>query len=201
LAHGLTGYKEASQFFPPGYNLHDPEFKCDITLSASETKELHGKKLEILGATERILPQMAENIKRAVKLATGREPSLTLLPLQEAFKRRQVGDYDIYFGAYGLDDPDPEGAMSFYFENENSVIPSGDENYVGQLDKARKEQDKGKRFILMRKMLSDSVCKGYVLPLFNYSTVEVGRPEVDFSEVPSSDETATLSKIRIKLNR
>jgi hypothetical protein len=50
----------------------------------------------------------------------------------------------------------------------------------------------------MAAIMTDATCKGHTLPLYHISTVGIGRPELDFSNVPLTDESITLSKIRFK---
>ena len=76
-------------------------------------------------------------------------------------------------------------------------MPNGN-NFLDQLNLARKEADKNKRLIKMRRILNDAIAQGYVLPLFHLSTIGIGRPELDFSRVPISDESVTLCKIILR---
>jgi hypothetical protein len=71
-------------------------------------------------------------------------------------------------------------------------------NCVKLLDAARAVADPVQRVTAMRKIVSDAVASGYVLPLMHLSTVGIGRGELDFSKVSPSDESVTLSKIRFR---
>ena len=125
-------------------------------------------------------------------------PTSSPVPLQEAFKRRGTGDFDIYFGGYGLADPDPEGVMSFYFEETALWWLPGQRSLLQDSISHGRNQTKQKRLSQMRSILGDAFCKGYFLPLFHLSTIGLGRAELDFSSIPTSEESVTLSKIRFK---
>ena len=197
VTQGLSGQQAAVQVFPKGYELHDATFA--VGSQNYDLPEVFKKRpLKILMAQGRVLPALQRNIKAALKELTGQEPSILEVPFQEAMKARAAGEYDFYAGIVGLADPDPEGMMSFYFEGEASVVPSSRENnFLGRLDQARKEPSKNK-IPLMRGILSDAVKAGHVLPLFHASTIGIGRKDLDFSEVPTSDESITLSRVRFK---
>jgi hypothetical protein len=128
--------------------------------------------------------------------AIGLEPQFKVTQLDKLGEHKKIGDYDIYLSALGLADPDPEGVMSYYFEGALPVIPQGSESFVAKLDAARRVTDKNKRLTLMRELITEATVKGHLLPLFHLSTVGIGRPGLDFSHVPKSDESVTLSKIR-----
>ncbi|MBX9766802.1 MAG: hypothetical protein K2X47_05985, partial [Bdellovibrionales bacterium] len=136
--------------------------------------------------------------ERALTAATGEKPNFISLPLKEAFERRASGGFDLYAGTYGIADPDPEGIMSFYFEGDLPVVGSGEAKFLDRLDKARKETDNSSKVAAMRQIVTDAVCSGYVLPLFHVSTIGLGRQELSFDSVPTSDESVTLSKIRFR---
>ena len=196
LTAGLSGFRP-TQVFPHGYQLYNPSLQCHRT-PAQKSKDKVSRKLNVLIAQSRLSAQLQENLRKALLGATGADPNFIILPLQEAFKRRRTGDFDIYVGTYGLADPDPEGIMSFYFEGDSPVIASGTDNSVAKLDSARKEPDERKRLTLMQAIVGDALCKGHVLPLFHLSTVGIGREELDFGSIPTSEESVTLSKIRFK---
>jgi hypothetical protein len=88
--------------------------------------------------------------------------------------------------------------MSYYFEGDLPVVPKSKEDFISRLDTARKEQVPEKRIAQMRSIVSDAACRGHILPLFHVSTIGIGRPELDFDEIPLSDESVTLSKIRFR---
>ena len=194
ITKGLAGFSETNQLFPKGFQLHDLNFSCPEVKTAEATR----KKLTVLISPARVSPQLRDNIEAAVTAVTGDKPDFISLPLQEAFKLRDKGEFDLYAGTYGIADPDPEGIMSFYFEGNLPPVPSGDEKFVARLDEARKEQKQVKRISAMRQIVRDAVCAGHILPLFHVSTIGIGRKELDFSSVPTSDESVTLSKVRFR---
>lgn len=195
LLKGYSGFQVAEQIFPKGYHLHDPDFRKSVPKSA--LPELFKKRpLEILISPARVSEKLKENISVAIKEATGIAPKFISIPMQDVVKRYKAADYDLYAGTVGLADPDPEGAISFYFENEFKIIPSIGEDYVKRLDAVRKEPDQQRRLTLMRKMLTDGTNAGNILPLFNLSTVGLARSNIKLTEVPSTDESVTLSKVR-----
>jgi len=197
LVSGLSGYSVSKQIFPAGYQLHDPNFYCSDA-DATLPERFRGKSLEILVSTARISPTMKENIGKAIFKATGVEPRFISIPLEYVRKAKAKGDYDFYVGTMGLADPDPEGIMSFYLEGDAPLIHPQGNDFLKRLDAARGEKSAAAKFAAMRSILTEAVRRGYVLPIFQLSTIGVGRPELDFSHVPTSDESTTFSKIRFK---
>jgi MarR-like DNA-binding transcriptional regulator SgrR of sgrS sRNA len=195
---GLSGYSLADQFFPKGYQLHDAGFSCKKDKAVVLPKIFSSKPIEILISPERITPALKENIRKTILKTVGVEPKFISVSLDEIRKTKVKGEYDLYAGTVGLADPDPEGAMSFYLEGEAPVIRSEGTDFLARLDSARKEKNSEKRVVQMRTLLRDAVCDGHVLPLFHLSTVGIGRPEMDFSGIPTSDESVTLSRIQFR---
>jgi len=197
LLNGYSGSQIAEQIFPRGYHLHDPDFKK--IEAKNDLPEIFKKRpLEILISTARVSEVLRVNISKTIESATGIKPKFILIEMKDLTKTYKSANYDFYAGTVGLADPDPEGAMSFYFENDFKVIPSIGEDFLKRLDLSRKEPDSQKRVALMRRILSDATNSGNILPLFNLSTVGLARAEIDLSEVPTTDESVTLSKVRFK---
>lgn len=195
LFQGLSGYELTDQAFPNGYQLHDPKFKCDDT-DVKLPDEFKKNPVHILLSPARINNVLRTNLTAEIARITGVKPVVTSIPLQDVGKMRKAGDYDFYAGTIGMADPDPEGIMSYYFEGELPMVPKSSETFVFRLDEARKEKNREKRVGLMRAIMTEATCKGHTLPLYHLSTVGIGRPELDFSNIPLTDESITLSKIR-----
>lgn len=197
LTRGLTGYSLTEQLFPKNiYSLFDPDFKNPADAKVELPKQFASRPLEILMPGVNMSEQLRQNIVAALKEATGQEP--VVQKMTDYHKQRRDGQFDLYISNFGLADPDVEGVMSFYFEGELAPIQSVEKTFLARLDIARNEADAGKRVVLFRKLLSDAVTGGHILPFFHMSSVGLGRPELDFSEVPTSDESPTFSKIRFK---
>lgn len=49
-----------------------------------------------------------------------------------------------------------------------------------------------------RRVFTQAVKEGCLLPLFHFSSIVVARDGIDLSGVPASDETVAFSKIRFK---
>jgi MarR-like DNA-binding transcriptional regulator SgrR of sgrS sRNA len=197
LIDGLSGLSLTEQVFPLGYQLYDEHFPKpdqDIKLSS----QFKNKPLQILVCPTRVSKTLQDRIKKVITDAIGVEPQIKFTTLDKIGWHKRTGDYDIYIGTLGLADPDPEGIMSYYLEGITPAIQSGHEPFVNKLDVARKETDPTKRLNLMRALLTEATIKGHILPIFHLSTVGIGREELDFSIIPTSDESVTLSKIRFK---
>ena len=197
LFQGLDGFEVTAQAFPRGYQLHDLHFKCDES-DAKLPEKYKKNPVRVLLSPARINSILRANLESEIERVTGVKPVIVSIPLQEVGSRRKGIDYDFYAGTIGMADPDPEGIMSYYFEGDLPMVPPSAENYVAKLDQARKEPDREKRLKLMTAIMTDATCKGHTLPLYHLSTVGIGRPELDFSNVPLTDESITLSKIRFK---
>jgi MarR-like DNA-binding transcriptional regulator SgrR of sgrS sRNA len=196
LTKGLSGFSIASQVFPEGYQLHDATPAKKLTVVAVP-KVFTKRPVQILISKSRVSPALQANIESALNGA-GLQYELRFTTLDKISENKKKGDYDIYIGTMGLADPDPEGVMSYYFEGNTPVVQPGNESFLKSLDAARKIKDSQARIRALRGVMTEATEKGHILPLFHLSTVAIGRSNLDFSSVPKSDESVTLSKIRFK---
>lgn len=194
----LDGFERTDQAFPHGYPLHDAKFVCGLEADAKLPETFKNRATRILISSARIVPKLRENLALEIERVTGRKPEFKSVSLPDLGTALKAGDYDFYVGPIGMADPDPEGIMSYYFEGDLPMIPKSKEDFVSRLDLARKEKAPEIKIAKMRSILTEATCKGHFLPLYHLSTVGIGRPELDFSNVPLSDESITLSKIRFK---
>ena len=197
ILQGLSGYSLGEQMFPVGYQLHDPDFPKEVT-KATLPAEFKKRPLEILFSRARNSKTFEDNLSKAVKQAVGLAPKFIDCDLSDQTNKILEGNFDIVIGTMGLADPDPEGVLSYYIENSPPVIPKSDGVFLKRLDQARHQPDLIKRVIEFRKILTDATVRGYVIPLFHLSTVGIGRSELDLSQIPQSEESVTLSKVRFK---
>ena len=197
LFQNLSGYETTDQAFPKGFPLYDPHFTCDDS-GAKLPDEFKKRSVQILLSPARINRVLRQNIIDELERITDIKPTVISVELQDLEKAKKLDNYDFYAGTVGMADPEPEGIMSYYFEGKLPMIPPSSENFVHKLDLARKEMNKEIRIQKMIELMTEATCKGHVLPLFHVSTVGIGRPELDFTNIPHSDESITLSKIRFK---
>jgi len=197
VLHGLSGYLLGDQIFPEGYQLYDKTFPKDVKKTPVPA-EFKTRPIEILFSRARNSKIFEDNLSRALTDALGIVPKFIDCDLSQQTSKVLEGNFDIVIGTMGLADPDPEGVLTYYIENTPSVIPKGDGKFLKRLDHARREQDLSKRLEEFRKILTDATIEGYVIPLFQLSTLGIGRPELDFSQIPESEESVTLSKVRFK---
>lgn len=197
ILNGLSGISPGEQVFPVSFHLHDPDFAIK-TKEKLPPNSLGKKSLEVIYTPSRVPQNLVENFKKAITSAYGVAPKMIPIGLKEYFTRREKSDFDLHLGTMGLADPDAEGIMSFYLENNPPVIPKGDGKFLVRLDEARKEKDLNKRVKIFRGIITDATLSGYILPVFHLSTVGIGKPELDFSQVSQSDESVTLSKVRFR---
>ncbi len=198
LTAGLTGITITDQLFPRTYALHDAEFVARPSATAVVPEEFTKRPIRLIAASGFFSDLLRRNVIAAITEATGIEPELRVLTGKEFYDTFASKDFDLYIGAAGLDDPHSDGVMSFYFEGENPPVPQGREKFVERLDAARKLTTEAERLAAMRSIVSDATNGGHILPLFHFSTIGIGRPGIDLSKVPDSDESVTFSKIRIK---
>lgn len=192
---GYSGFQEAEQLFPRGYQLHDRSFSCPKS-DLSSPEMFKKRPVEIVYSPARISDPMRRNIQRIISKMTGLEPRMTAVGLEDLGQTFLKGDFDLYVGTVGLADPDPEGAMSYYLEGDTPIIQSQGTKFLERLDSARKEKTNEARLTGMRSILRDAVCNGFVFPIIHLSTLGIARPELDLSQIPESDESITLSKVR-----
>jgi MarR-like DNA-binding transcriptional regulator SgrR of sgrS sRNA len=197
-AKGLSGFTIAEQFFPNGFQLYDSSIarlpKSNVKIPA----RFHERPVDVVISISRVPSQVKENIRAIILKATGIEPHFIPISLDQYSAYRKKGDFDLYVGTVGLADPEPEGAMSYYLENESSTIQTSDNDFLKRLDEARKHKDIEGKLKGMRSILVDAVCNGYLLPMFHLSTIGIARAPLDLSQIPDSEESATFSKIRFR---
>jgi MarR-like DNA-binding transcriptional regulator SgrR of sgrS sRNA len=198
LGNGLVGFGTTSQLFPNAYQLYDSKFNISSVKKASLPAAFKNRPLEILLSPERVSPTLKQNIHDEILRITGHAPHIIEIPMSELFPRYWKADYDFYAGTYGLADPDVEGLMSFYFENDFRVIPEIDEHFIDRIDRARKILNEDEKIAAMRTIMTEATYKGHIVPLFHLSTMGIARGEIDLSQVPITDESVTLSKIRFQ---
>ncbi len=198
LVLGLSGYDLTAQLFPRGYPLHDPTFDKAKVSMTDLPATFKNRPLEIMLSPERVSPILQKNIESEITRITGHKPKIIQVQMNEVMDQYKNGQYDFYVGTVGLADPDPEGLMSFYFENDFKIVPEVGENFIDRLNTARRQKSDETRVANMRAILTDATYKGHIVPLFHLSTVGIARGDIDLSQVPITDESVTLSKIRFK---
>ena len=199
LLHGLSGYQLSQQFFPPGYAVFDPEFK-PIHTAVDIPAKFKQRPLELLTAEGRIGTTLQQNLSGEIKKMTGHLPTFRIVPLSEFDKERAAGKYDILVATLPVNDPNVEGAVSFFFGMTPPLIPNSGEgagDFRKRITQARSLEE-NKRNSEYRKVFTQSVENGCLLPLFHFSSVVVARDGIDLSRVPTSDETVAFSKVRFK---
>ena len=199
ITKGLTGYSLSQQFFTPGYVISDPEFP-KLATGQAVPEQFKRKPLELLAANGRVDQALRDNISASIEALTGGKPHFIMVPLSEFDKARAAGQYDILVASIPVNDPNVEGAVSFFFGMSPQLIPnSGDRlgDFKARAVAAR-SLDETKRNSEYRKIFTQSVVDGCLLPLFHFSSIVVARDGIDLSKVPTSDETVAFSKVRFK---
>lgn len=199
LMSGLSGFRLNQQFFPSGYVIFDPEFKL-TPKNVEVPSQFKKQPIEFLGAEGRLSSVLQANISTAIKELTGQTPKFTLVPLANFNQARAEGRYDILVATLPVNDPNVEGAVSFYFGMNPPMIPNSGEglgDFKGRTNLAR-TQEESKRNSEYRRVFTQAVNDGCLLPLFHFSSIVVARDGIDLSRVPTSDETVAFSKVRFR---
>lgn len=199
ISQSLTGFTLTNQIYPKGTPLYDNSYTCSS--EPSGLPEIFSRRpVEVLMTPERVPPALESVLKVALKKATGVEPRFIKVALNQVMPSIAKGEFDLYAGSVGAEDPNIDGALSYYFDGAGALIPSrsGAHDFTGRLEAARKTGDEKERVQAMRAILRDSVCLGHALPLFHYSTIAIARKNLDLSAVPTTDETVSFSKVRFR---
>ena len=199
LTNALTGFSLSPQFFTPGYVVSDPEFP-KLKGGNLVPEQFKKKPLELLAAAGRVDQTLRENISKSIAALTGHKPHFIMVPLSEFEKARAAGHYDILVGSIPVNDPNVEGAVSFFFGMSPAFIPNSGEgsgDFKARAINARNLEEP-KRNAEYRKVFTQAVVDGCLLPLFHFSSIVVARNGIDLSRVPTSDETVAFSKVRFK---
>lgn len=196
LLGGLTGFTNAEQFFPRGYELYSSQQP-----KVPSVDKWRGKgPITILLLDTTVLAGMRENLAKVISAVSGKPAKIEVIPVSKAGDRMKLGDFDIFGVQIAVADPNFEGAMSFFIEREPPFIPSGDgpADFAAQLRAARGLPTSADRAARMREIIIRAQEAGHVLPLFHFSSLAIAKPGVDLSEVPNSDETILFSKVRMR---
>lgn len=196
LLSGLTGYVNAEQFFPRGYELYSSQ---QPKIQASE-KWASKKAIVVLLLDTPVLSGMREALAKAISAASGHPAKIEVIALAKLSERMKNGDFDILGIQIAVADPNFEGAMSFFIEKDPPFIPSGEGSvdFATQLRQARGLPSSAERAARMREIIVRAQEAGHVLPLFHFSSLAIAKPGVDLSEIPNSDETILFSKVRMR---
>jgi MarR-like DNA-binding transcriptional regulator SgrR of sgrS sRNA len=199
LLKGLSGYRLSQQFFPPGYIIYDDEFQVKEAV-AQIPAQFRIRPLELLAAEGRVGVSLQQNISVSLEALTGHKPHFTIVPLREINKARSAVKHDIFVGSLAVNDPNVEGAVSFFFSQTPPMIPNSgalDGDFISRIIAAR-GMEESRRNTEYRRVFSQSVQDGCILPLFHFSSIVVARDGIDLSSVPTSDDTVAFSKVRFK---
>ncbi|MDZ4660404.1 MAG: ABC transporter substrate-binding protein [Pseudomonadota bacterium] len=199
LTNSLTGFSLSQQFFPPGYVIFDPDFQ-KIKAENIMPTQFNKKPLELLAVSGRLDQVLRENLSKSIELQTGHRPKFIMVPLSEFDKARAAGNYDILVATIPVNDPNVEGAVSFFFGMNPPLIPNSGEGSGDFKTRtiAARNWEEPKRNAEYRKVFTQSVQDGCLLPLFHFSSIVVARNGIDLSRVPTSDETVAFSKVRFR---
>ena len=195
LLKGLTGYANAEQFFPRGYELYSSR-QPEVEDSACSKQN----PIVVLLLDTPVLSGMRENLIKAIASVSGQSAKLEVISTSKVNERMKRGDFDILGVQLAVADPNFEGAMSFFIERDPPFIQSGKgtEDFSSQLRVARGLPTSTERATRMREIIIRAQEAGHVLPLFHFSSLAIAKPGVDLSEIPNSDETILFSKVRMR---
>lgn len=196
LLKGLTGYAEADQFFPRGYELYSsqhPETHAPVQWRSK-------KPVVVLLLDTPVLAGMRDELAKSIAVASGQPAKIEVISTGKLNERMKRGDFDILGVQIAVADPNFEGAMSFFIEKDPPFIPSGEgaEDFAAQLRLARGLPTSTERAARMREIIIRAQETGHVLPVFHFSSLAIAKPGVDLSEIPNSDETILFSKVRMR---
>ncbi|MGE3261376.1 MAG: ABC transporter substrate-binding protein [Bacteriovoracia bacterium] len=196
LLKGLTGYADAEQFFPRGYELYSVRQPKLQALDKWSGKNA----IVVLLLDTPVLSGMREALGKTISNLSGHPAKIEVIPTAKLSERMKRGDFDILGVQVAVADPNFEGAMSFFIEKDPPFIPSGEgaEDFSAQLRQARGLPSSAERSARMREIIVQAQEAGHVLPLFHFSSIAVAKPGVDLSEIPNSDETILFSKVRMR---
>ncbi len=199
IAEGLGGFQFSNQFFPPGYVISNPE---DVKLKSGNSvpEQFKNRPLQFFAAVGRLGETLKSNIEKSVEKLTGHKPKFIMVPLSEIDKARSEGQYDIFIATIPVNDPNTEGVVSFVFGMNPPLIPNSG-NGAGDFRArtiAARDWEVSKRNAEYRKVFTQAVVDGCLLPLFHFSSIVVAREGIDLSKLPTTDETVAFSKVRFK---
>lgn len=196
LLTGLSGFTTTEQFFPRGYVLYNQNFKAEPGKTLPEFK----RALRILLPATSSGNAVKESLPKEIERITGKKPELLFVKPSEIGEAKAKENYDIFALNVAVDDPNFEGAMSFFFAGNYPLIPSGtgENNFVEQIANAKFLKTDAERIESMRSIISKATQEGYVAPLFHFASMAIAKDKIDLSKVPLTKETVPFSQIRFK---
>jgi len=196
LLKGKSGYVLGNQIFPKGYELYSENVHCELP-----EEEFHApQSIKILIPEDRVSTGLADGIRDSIQTTMGVNVDLEAIPSSSIPLRLAKGDFDILASSLAISSRNYDGSLSFMFEREIPVIPSGSGKnaFLERLKRTRLEKNHSKRIEDLKNILDDAVCEGHVLPLFHFSNVVASSKDIDLSLSSSTDETVNFSKVRFK---
>jgi ABC-type transport system substrate-binding protein len=196
VLQSLTGATKADQFFPKGYALYSSEFSLPKE-KQSLPKAFSSQPLVVLIPRERVNPQLQKNIAEALKKALNTAVQFKDVSISEMEQARKEGSYDVYAVSLAVTDPNYEGSMAFWFDMNPAFIPSGKGSldYQARVAKIRQLGSPDAKVLEARKIMTEAVATGSILPLFHFSTVGLAKRGINLSAVPTTDETISFEKV------
>ena len=195
LMKGISGFSDAEQFFPRGYVLYSSE------QPKIEPAKWTGKgPVQLTMFSSPTLESMNNDLTQQLSKLAGTKANLDLPPITKLDEITKEGNFDILALSFAVADPSFEGAMSFFIERDPPMIQSmpGEFDFAAQLRQARALSTSEERANSMRKIIIAAQEAGHFVPLFHFSSLAIGKPGIDLSLIPNSDEVVPFSKVRFK---
>ncbi len=192
----IGGYTVTDQFFPNGYVLHNLIFKNELEKEVSK----FGRALTVLLPATPSGILVKEDLPKEIERITGRKPNVILVKPNEVAEAKAKGNYDILAVNVAVDDPNFEGAMTFFFAGNAPLIPSGagENNFIQKISAVKSLKKDEEKIVSMRSVISKATQEGFVAPLFHFSSLTLAKNGIDLSLVPLTKETIPFSQIRFK---
>lgn len=196
LLKSYSGFSVSRQFFPRGFPLHDPNFK----FKALNTPKTLTRPLKILMLSSSSGLIIKDGLVKQIETITGHKPEIMMVKISELNEVKAKDDYDLLACNMAVDDPNFEGAMSFFFAGKSPFINSGEgeSNFVERIAKAGTFKTDEDRIKELRNVMIAAVEKGYVAPLYLFTHIFVAKNGVSISKISQSKETVPYSLIRFE---
>lgn len=188
----------AHQIFPEGATLYSESIPPKDKVSRAELNWVNNRGISVAFVPTRFPIEVAIEICKSIQLALNERCDLVETEIQSLQQLRKEGRTDFILSGLLVDTFNIDGALSYYLEPDYAVIPSGDTvetNFQKKLKSIRRAKS-GNRTNAYKKLVSDIVQNGAILPIFHASSGIITRRNAALSKEYGSTNGFSIIDVR-----
>lgn len=176
---------------PMGYPLHRN------LIIEEDDQDIERRKIRIISSTGPST-DYHKTLLKPLFLSLGLEVDWTEVPKQvfmETLYSEKQKDFDFALYDFGVADPEPATWMGLVLKKK--MIESTKED-IDSYAKAIENKEFGREVSELSEILTVAARRGSYLPLFHFSTIVLGKDNIDFKHIRKLDETINYSQLIVK---